>query len=259
MVTVENASYPINGAMLVTTNATTLSAYAMTGGIPSSTGQTITPSGCSISSSSIKSLAVTPDGKYLLATSIASGALYIITLASGYPCTQTPITNYYPISVAVECLQLNSCQIFLTLSSSNSSNAPVTPEVLSWTEGSSSTNPTTLSALTPSPSYAIFDNETSYFYTLVTSSNSSVYNVSGVNTLTSTSKYASNVSYGNVPFSNPCLDPLGQTLYTPSLNGSVYSASVSTTGSIGSPQQIWSLSSNPSGVQISPITSCVAY
>ncbi len=261
MVAVENASFPINGEMLVTTNGSTLSAYAMTGGIPSSTGQTITPSSaCSVSS--IRSLSVTPDGKYLLATSRANGMLYIIDLASGYTCTPTTITSPYPTSVAVECLQLgNPCQIFLTLSTSSSSVVPTTPEVLSWTEGSPpSTPPTTLSALTPPASSAIFDNETSYFYTLVTASNnSSVYKVSGVNPLTSTSQYASNVSYGNVPFSNPCLDPLGQTLYTPTSNGSVYSASVSTSGSIGSPQQIWSLSSNPSGAQISPITSCVAY
>lgn len=258
MVAVENASFPINGEMLVTTNGSTLSAYAMTGGIPSSTGQTITPSSaCSVSS--INSLSVTPDGKYLLATSSA-GQLYIIDLASGYSCTSSAITS--PTSVAVECLQLgNPCQIFLTLSTSSSSVVPTTPEVLSWTEGSPpSTPPTTLSALTPPASSAIFDNETSYFYTLVTAStNSNVYNVSGVTPLTSTSKYASSVSYGNVPFSIPCLDPLGQTLYTPTSNGLVYSASVSTSGSIGSPQQIWSLSSNPSGVQISPITSCVAY
>ena len=258
MVAVENASFPINGEMLVTTNGSTLSAYAMTGGIPSSTGQTITPSSaCSVSS--INSLSVTPDGKYLLATSSA-GQLYIIDLASGYSCTSSAITS--PTSVAVECLQLgNPCQIFLTLSTSSSPVVPTTPEVLSWTEGSPpSTPPTTLSALTPPASSAIFDNETSYFYTLVTASNnSSVYNVSGVNPLTSTSQYTSNVSYGNVPFSIPCLDPLGQTLYTPTSNGLVYSASVSTSGSIGSPQQIWSLSSNPSGVQISPITSCVAY
>lgn len=258
MVAVENASFPINGEMLVTTNGSTLSAYAMTGGIPSSTGQTITPSSaCSVSS--INSLSVTPDGKYLLATSSA-GQLYIIDLASGYSCTSSAITS--PTSVAVECLQLgNPCQIFLTLSTSSSPVVPTTPEVLSWTEGSPpSTPPTTLSALTPPASSAIFDNETSYFYTLVTAStNSNVYNVSGVTPLTSTSKYASSVSYGNVPFSIPCLDPLGQTLYTPTSNGLVYSASVSTSGSIGSPQQIWSLSSNPSGVQISPITSCVAY
>ena len=258
MVAVENASFPINGEMLVTTNGSTLSAYAMTGGIPSSTGQTITPSSaCSVSS--INSLSVTPDGKYLLATSSA-GQLYIIDLASGYSCTSSAITS--PTSVAVECLQLgNPCQIFLTLSTSSSPVVPTTPEVLSWTEGSPpSTTSTTLSALTPPASSAIFDNETSYFYTLVTAStNSNVYNVSGVTPLTSTSKYASSVSYGNVPFSNPCLDPLGQTLYTPTLNGSVYSASVSTSGSIGSPQQIWSLSSNPSGVDISLIYSCVAY
>ena len=258
MVAVENASFPINGEMLVTTNGSTLSAYAMTGGIPSSTGQTITPSSpCSVSS--INSLSVTPDGKYLLATSSA-GQLYIIDLASGYSCTSSAITS--PTSVAVECLQLgNPCQIFLTLSTPSSLVVPTTPEVLSWTEGSPpSTTSTTLSALTPPASSAIFDNETSYFYTLVTASNnSSVYKVSGVNPLTSTSQYASNVSYGNVPFSIPCLDPLGQTLYTPTLNGSVYSASVSTSGSIGSPQQIWSLSSNPSGVDISLIYSCVAY
>ncbi|MHB1757446.1 MAG: hypothetical protein ACYCT9_08020 [Leptospirillum sp.] len=260
MVAVENASYLVNGPMLVTTNGTTLSAYAMTGGVPSSTGQPISTSNCS-SFSSINSLAVTPDGKYLLATSMANEDLYIITLASGYPCTQTPITTYYPTSVAVECLQLNSsCQIFLTLSTSSTSVSPTTPEVLSWTETQPPGSPILLSDLTPSASSVIFDNETSYFYTLVTvSNNSRVYNVSVVTPLTATSPYASNVSYGNVPFSNPCLDPLGQTLYTPTSNGSVYSASVSTSGSIGSPQQIWSLSSNPSGVQISPITSCVAY
>jgi len=261
MVAVENASHPFNGPMLVTANDTTLSAYAMTGGTPSSTGQPITPSsGCAISS--INSLAVTPDGKYLLASSRESGELYIITLASGYPCTQTTITSSstnYPTSVAVECLQLNSCQIFLTLSSSTSSVSPTTPEVLSWTETQPPGSPTPLTDLTPPASSVIFDNETSYFYSLVTSSNSSVYNVSGVTPLTATSKYGPNVTYGNVPFSNPCLDPLGQTLYTPTSNGSVYSASVSTSGSIGSPQQIWSLSSNPSGVQISPINSCVAY
>ena len=258
MVAVENASFPINGEMLVTTNGSTLSAYAMTGGIPSSTGQTITPSSpCSVSS--INSLSVTPDGKYLLATSSA-GQLYIIDLASGYSCTSSAITS--PTSVAVECLQLgNPCQIFLTLSTPSSLVVPTTPEVLSWTEGSPpSTTSTTLSALTPPASSAIFDNETSYFYTLVTAStNSNVYNVSGVTPLTSTSKYASSVSYGNVPFSIPCLDPLGQTLYTPTSNGLVYSSSVSTSGSIGSPQQIWSLSSNPSGVDISLIYSCVAY
>ena len=262
MVAVENASYPINGPMLVTTNGMTITAYSMTGGIPSATGQTITPTS-SCSPASINSLSVTPDGKYLLATSLTGGTLSIITLASGYACTSTSTSNStYPTSVAVECLQLNNpCQIFLTLSTSHSSVSPTTPEALSWAEGKApSSTPTLLTQLTPSASSVIFDNETSYFYTLVTASNnSSVYNVSGVTALTSSSAYASNVSYGNVSFSNPCLDPLGQTLYTPTGNGSVYSSSVSTSGSIGSPQQIWSLASNPSGVQISPITACAVY
>ena len=260
MVAVENASYPIIGPMLVTTNGTTITAYSMTGGIPSATGQTISPSACSPSPSSINSLSVTPDGKYLLATSLTGGTLSIITLASGYACTSTSIS--YPTSVSVECLQINNpCQIVLTLSTSQPSVSYTTPEVLSWTEGPSAPSaPTPLTDLKPPASSVIFDNETSYFYTLVTASNnSSVYNVSGVTELTSSSAYASNVSYGNVPFSNPCLDPLGQTLYTPTGNGSVYSASVSTSGSIGSPQQIWSLASNPSGVQISPITACAVY
>ena len=264
MVAVENASYPINGPMLVTTNGTTISAYTLTGGIPTPTGQAISTSNCS-SFSSINSLAVTPDGKYLLATSMANQELYIITLASGYPCTQTIPTYYptsYPTSVAVECLGLSSpCQIFLTLSTSSSPGSSTAPEVLSWTEGNSlsTSTTTTLTDLTPPASSVIFDNEISFFYALVTETNSTVYNVSGVKPISSTSKYESSVSYGNLPFSNPCLDPLGQTLYTPTLTGSVYSASVSISGSIGSPQQIWSLSSNPSGVQISPITSCVAY
>ena len=261
MVTVENASYPVNGPMLVTTNGTTLTAYSMTGGIPSSTGQAIPTTACtSPTLSAITSLAVTPDGKYLLATSQSAGVLAIITLVSGYSCTT--ISSNYPTSVSVECLQIgNPCQIFLTLSTSSTTIAPTTPETISWTEGSSLTSSSTsLTSLTPPASSAIFDNETSYFYALVIQSgNSSVYNVSGVSTLTSSSKYNTSVPYGNVPFSTPCLDPLGQTLYTPTSNGSVYSASVSTSGSIASPQQIWSLSSNPSGVQISPITACAAY
>jgi hypothetical protein len=267
MVAVENASYPINGPMLVTTNGSNLTAYRLTGGIPSPTGQTITPSSCN-SFNSINSLAVTPDGKYLFATSQTNGYLSIITLASGYSCTQTTITtttntSLYPTSVSVECLQLsNPCQIYLTLSNTPSILSATNPGVISWTEGtpfsSSPTTPTPTSL--PAASYAVFNNETSYFYALVTASNtSSVYNVSGVTPLTSSSKYDSSVSYGNIPFSYPCLDPLGQTLYIPTTNGSVYASSVSTSGSIGSPQQIWSLSSNPSGVQISPITSCAAY
>ena len=262
MVTVENASYPVNGPMLVTTNGTTLTAYSMAGGIPSSTGQAIPTTACtSPTLSAITSLAVTPDGKYLLATSQSAGVLAIITLVSGYSCTGTTIS--YPTSVSVDCLQIGSpCQIFLTLSTSSTTITPTTPETISWTEGQTpSATPTPLSNLTPPASSAIFDNETSYFYALVASNNSRVYNVSGVNTLSSSSKYNNtSTSYGNVPFSNPCLDPLGQTLYTPTYNnGSVYSASVSTSGSIGTPQQIWSLTSNPSGVQISPITSCAAY
>jgi len=266
MVAVENASYPINGPMLVTTNGTSLTAYRLSGGIPSPTGQTITPSTTSSSPctsfNSINSLAVTPDGKYLLATSQTNGDLFIITLASGYSCTQTSIGTSYPTSVSVECLQLSSpCQIFLTRSTSPSTLSATSPEMMPWTESTQTFSTTvTLGSLTPSASYAVFNNETSYFYALVTASNtSSVYDVSGVTSLTSNSKYDSSVSYGNIPFSYPCLDPLGQTLYIPTTNGSVYASSVSTSGSIGSPQQIWSLSSNPSGVQISPITSCAAY
>lgn len=260
MVTVENASYPIIGPMLVTTDGTTLTAYPMTGGVPAATGDPISPSCTLPTLSSIASLSVTPDGKYLLVTTSGSNTLSIIHLANGYSCTQTSINSGYPTSVSVECLQIgSSCQIFLTLSSSASNNTPVPPGVISWTEGPTlSATSTSLTGLKPASS-AIFDNETSYFYALVASNNSSVYNVSGVNTLSSSSKYNTSASYGNVPFSNPCLDPLGQTLYTPTSSGSVYSASVSTSGSIGTPQQIWSLTSNPSGVQISPITSCAAY
>ncbi|MHB1562790.1 MAG: hypothetical protein ACYCXP_01655 [Leptospirillum sp.] len=264
MVTVENASYPVNGPMLVTTNGTTLTAYSMSGGVPAATGDPISPSCTLPTLSSIASLSVTPDGKYLLVTTSGSNTLSIIHLANGYSCTQTSINSGYPTSVSVECLQIgSSCQIFLTLSSSASNNTPVPPGVVPWTEGTllpSSSTPTSLTGLKPASS-AIFDNETSYFYALITASNnSSVYNVSGVTTLSSSSTYNTSVSYSNVPFSNPCLDPLGQTLYTPTYNnGSVYSASVSTSGSIGTPQQIWSLTSNPSGAHISPITACAAY
>ncbi len=259
MVTVPNASYPVNGNMLVTTNGTALTAYLLSGGVPSGSGTAIKPS-CT-SSITYTSLAVTLDGQYLLATGSATATLDVIALSPGYSCTQNTYSGDYPQSVSVECLQINQpCQIFLTLSTTAPPTTLTVPGVISWQEGSSPGSLTSLTGLTPPASSAIFDTNTSYFYALATSSNNStINNVSGVSTLTGTSKYNTSVSLGNIPFSAPCLDPLGQNLYTPTSNGSVFISAVSSSGSIGTPNQIWSLASDPSGVTISPITSCAAY
>lgn len=232
--------YAIDGSSSITLFPVTA------GGLGTPTTLSITS--CSSSISAINAITATPGGNYLLVAYTSTSSSYVAALAlsndktvSTCSASTSALTSGgTPTEISIDCAVTagQPCNGIATFSSPT-----FTPQLFTWTRGSSPSIGTSSTATSTSSSeFSLFSLSTGYFY-LFSPTRLTSYSVLGntpTASPTATQTIPSDIGY------SPCLDLLANNLYLPTTNGSIYQMNIQSNGSMGGANQLWNLGDTPS-------------